>query len=493
MSYSIKSQEKIDKNKVKLNVEISSGYFNKSINTAYKNISEKAKIPGFRKGKVPYQIIDINYGKDYVLTEAANIAISELYSDIIESSNLKPVDYPKVDLDGELNQDKPVNFNITVEIEPDATLPDYIGVQAEGFPVEVTEEEVDKQVENLRNRFAALEPLGENDSIKNMDIVTIDFTGKIDEKEFEGGSSNDYVLEVGSCTLYKEIEDALIGMKKGEEKLISVEMPQELENKDIAGKKAEFKIKIKEAKRKTLPGLDSEFLKDIGDFETIEDLRKFIKENLEVQKKDFRRNKIFSDIVNYLVENSSIDIPQIMIDNEIKELKDDFERRLNEQNLTKEQYLEYFRINEDKINEDFRNKAIFNVKEYLIFNTLEKELKDKIEPTEEEILLEKENLIKSAKKEEDKKKVQDYLNSPSGGKNIIASVRRKKLVNFLIDNAKVKELTQEDLKKLEKDESEVEKNKENVSKNTKKSSKKSSKEKLAANEKIEDESKDENK
>lgn len=459
MSYSIKSQEKIDKNKVKLIVEISNGYFNKSINAAYKDISGKAKIPGFRKGKVPYQIIDINYGKKYVLSEAANIAISELYSGIIESSDFKPVGYPKVDLDGELNQDKPVNFAITIEIEPDAVLPEYKGISVEGYPIEVTGEEIDEQIENLRNRFASLEPIGEDDAIKKMDNVTIDFTGTVDGKEFEGGSYNDYVLEVGSGVLLKEFEKALIGMKKGEETTVSAKMPKEVEDKNIAGKNAEFKLTVKEAKRKSLPAVDDEFLKNMGDFETADDLKKFIKENLGAQKKNARRNKIFSDIVNYLVENSKLDVPRIMIDDEVKELAHDFEHRLEDQNLTKQQYMEYFKINEDKISEDFKNKALFNVKEYLIFNTLEKELKDKFEPSSDELSSEKENLIKSTKKEEDRKKVEEYLKTPAGEKNVQASVRRKKLVDFLIDSAKINELSLDDLKKLSEKEKKAKKGK----------------------------------
>ncbi|MCE5328915.1 trigger factor [bacterium] len=456
MSYSIKNQEKVDKNKIKLKVEISNGYFNKSVNSAYKAISEKAKIPGFRKGKVPYQIIDINYGKEYVLSEAANIAISELYSEIIESSDLKPVDYPKVDIDGELNQDKPVNFDIIIEVEPEAILPGYTGIAAEGYPMEVTEEEINAQVENLRNRFASLEPIGEDETSKNLDIATIDFKGTIDGEEFEGGSQTDYVLEIGSGVLLKEIEKALIGMKKGEEKTVSAKMPKEIEDKKIAGKKAEFKLTAKEIKRKSLPEIDAEFLKNMGDFETADDLKKFIKENLEEQKKTARKNKIFSDIVNYLVENSKLDVPKIMIDNEIKELAHDFEHRLQDQNLTKEQYMQYFKITEDKINEDFRKRAEFNVKEYLIFNTLEKELKDKIEPSKDELASEKENLLNTTKKEEDRKKIEEYFKTPAGEKNILGSVRRKKLVDFLIENAKIKELSLEDLKKLALKDSESE-------------------------------------
>jgi len=452
LSYSIKSQDKLEKNKVALKVEVSDGYFNKSLNKAYKNISEKAKIPGFRKGKIPYEIIDLNYGKDYVLSEAANIAISNLYPEIIEDIDLKPIDYPKVDIDGEIVQNKPLNFLITVEVEPDAELSNYIGIEVEGFPVEVTDDEIDKQIENLRDKFAALEPIGETDVSKKGDIMTIDFVGTIDGAEFEGSSSKDYVLEIGSGALFKEIESALESRKKGEEVKINVKIPEEATNKDIAGKDAEFNINIKEIKRKVVPELNSEFLKDIGDFETIDSLRQFIRANLEQQKKKLRRDKILSDIVDYLVKNSKIDIPDIMIENEIKSLKNNFENELNSQKITKEQYLNYFNITEEAFEENIKEEALINVKEYIIFNTLEKELKDKIEPTDDEIKAEKEGLINNIKKAEDKNKLKEYLDTPQGIKNIKSSVRRKKLIDFLIDNAKIKELSLEDIKKKAEEE-----------------------------------------
>lgn len=452
MSYSIKSQDRLEKNKVALKVEVSDGYFNKSLNKAYKNISEKAKIPGFRKGKIPYEIIDLNYGKDYVLSEAANIAISNLYPEIIEDIDLKPIDYPKVDIDGEIVQNKPLNFLITVEVEPEAELSDYVGIEVEGFPVEVTDEEVDKQIENLRDKFAALEPIGETDVSKKGDIMTIDFVGTINGIEFEGGSSKDYVLEIGAGTLFKEIENALEGRKKGEEVKVNVKIPEEATDKDIAGKNAKFNINIKEIKRKVVPELNSEFLKDIGDFENIDSLRQFIRTNLEQQKKNLRRDKILSDIVDSLVKNSKIDIPDIMIENEIKSLKNNFEEELNSQKITKEQYLNYFNITEETFEENIKKEALINIKEYIIFNTLEKELNNKIEPTDDEIKAEKEDLINNLKKVEDKNKLKEYLDTPQGIKNVKSSVRRKKLIDFLIDNAKIKELSLEDIKKKAEEE-----------------------------------------
>ncbi len=477
MSYSIKSQEKLEKNKVKLKVEVSDGYFKKSLGKAYKGISEKAKIPGFRKGRIPYEIIDINYGKEYVLSEAANISISELYPEIIESSDIKPIDYPKVDIDGEILENKPINFLITVDVEPEAELAEYKGIKAEGLPTEVEEEEIDLQIENLRNRFASLEPIDEKDSSQKRDIATIDFKGTIDGKEFEGGSYNDYVLDIGAGMLYKEIEEALIGLKKGDETIAKVTMPEEIENKEIAGKKAEFNLKMKEIKRKILPEVDAEFLKNMGDFENVEALREFIKTNLKEQKESTRQNKIFSDIVEYLVTNSKIDIPKIMIDNEIKELKHDFDHKLEDQKITKEQYLSYFNISEENFEKDFEQRALNNVKEYIIFNTLENKLKKEIEPDTKEIEKEKETAIKNTTKAEDRKKLEDYFKTPIGEKNIKSSIRRKKLVDILIDNAKIKEISAEELKKANsrKEEDNSEKAKKSKSDSTKKTAKASEK------------------
>ena len=466
MSYSIKSQEKLEKNKVKLKVEVSDGYFKKSLGRAYKDISEKAKIPGFRKGRIPYEIIDINYGKEYVLSEAANISISELYPEIIESSEIKPIDYPKVDIDGEIAENRPVNFLITVDVEPEAELAEYKGIKADGLPTDVEEEEIDAQIENLKNRFASLEPIDENDVSRERDIATIDFKGTIDGTEFEGGSYNDYVLDIGAGMLYKEIEKALVGLKKGEETTVSVKMPKEIENKEIAGKKAEFNIKMKEIKRKVLPEVNEEFLKNMGDFENVEALREFLKNNLKEQKENARQNKIFSDIVEYLVANSKIDIPKIMIDNEIKELKHDLEHRLEDQKITKEQYLSYFNITEEKFEKDFEQRALNNVKEYIIFNTLENKLKKEIEPDAKEIDEEKERIIKNTAKSEDRKKLEDYFKTPIGEKNIKSSVRRKKLVDLLISNAKINEISAEELKKAAEKEKEVENEKAKKSKSS---------------------------
>jgi len=274
----------MDGDKVKLDLEIANSYLRKSVNKAYKDISNKAKIPGFRKGKIPNQMIDLNFGKKYVLSEAASISISELYPEIIMGEDIKPIDHPKINIT-QLEEDLPLGFEVVVDVEPQPKLPAYKGIKATGLSVEVTEEEVEKQVDNIRNKFATLESVEDDKPAVKGDYATIDFTGKIDGKEFGGGSAEDYVLEIGSNTLFKEFEDTLIGMKKGDKKSVTITLPDNIENRKLTGKQADFDISIKEIKRKVLPEVDEDFLKNMGDYKDIGEFKDYIEGKLIEQKR----------------------------------------------------------------------------------------------------------------------------------------------------------------------------------------------------------------
>jgi len=438
LSYKVKNLERIDGDKVKLNLEIANSYLRKSVNKAYKDISNKAKIPGFRKGKIPNQIIDLNFGKKYVLSEAASISISELYPEIIMSEDIKPIDHPKINIT-QLEEDLPLGFEVVVDVEPQPKLPTYKGIKAAGLSTEVTDEEVEKQVTNIRNKFASLEPVEDDKLAVKGDYVTIDFTGKIDGKEFEGGSAEDYVLEIGSNTLFKEFEDTLVGMKKGDKKSITITLPDNIENRELTGKQADFDIAIKEIKRKVLPEVDEDFLKNMGDYKDIDEFKSYIEGKLSEQKKIARRNRIIEDVFKYLVENTKIDIPPAMIKNRLNIIRDGFEKRLNEQKVSKKNYLKALNITEDKFDEEIKKRAVDEIKEYIIIEALEKAEKNNIEPTEDEIKKEKENILSEYKKEEDKNKIKEFIESEDGKKNLIGSIRRRKIIDFLIKNAKIVE------------------------------------------------------
>ncbi len=445
MGFKIKSQEKIDLNKVKLDVEISNNFLKKNIGKAYKEISSKANIPGFRKGKIPYQIIDANFGRDYVLNEAASLSISELYPDIISESKLDPIDYPKIKIT-RLEEESPLGFEIELELEPEIELPQYRGIKVTGFSTEVSDEELERQIDNIRNSFATLEPVLTDRGVAKGDYVTLDFTGEIDGKEFEGGSAEDYLLEVGSNTLFPEFEDSLIGMKTGDSKTVTLTLPDNIGNRELSGKQATFKIFIKEIKRKVLPELDEGFLKDLGDFKDADDFKSYVKGKIIEQKEDFRRTKIIEEVLEHIMNNMKADVPEIMITRRMKQLSDEIDENLKNQKITREDYLKMINITESQFDEEIRKRAEKEVKEYLIFKALEKAEKKRIEPSEEEIKKEKDNIISSYDKEEDIKKIKEFFESADGREMLVGDIRRRKIIDLLIDSANVVEEVKDKVK-----------------------------------------------
>lgn len=439
MSYKLKSLKKVENNKVVLDLEITSNYLKKSINTAYKDLSQKAKIPGFRKGKIPYNIIDINFGKEYVLNEAANIAISELYPKIIEESNIKPIDYPKVKINN-IKEDETLDFEVTVEVEPEIKLPNYKGIEVSGISEQVTEDEVQKQIDGLRSNYATLEPVDEGRKAAKRDFVILDFEGKIDGKDFEGGSAQDYTLEIGSKTLFEDFEGALVGMIKNEKKDIRLALPKNIANKELAGKNADFSILVKEVKRKILPKVDEEFLKNFGEYKGIEDFTEYLRGKILEQKQRIRRERMVFDIVNYLVEKSNFDVPEPMISSRINHMMEDFENELKEHKINREDYIKSLKITEEQFQNNVKQSAVREIKEYLVFNALEKAEGKNIEPDDSQIEEETKKLLANYEKEEEKNKVSDYLKNDAGKKELSASLRRKNLFDMLIKNAKIVEV-----------------------------------------------------
>ncbi len=438
MNYEIKSQKKIDLNKIKLDVEISNNFLKKYIGKAYKNISYKANIPGFRKGKIPYQVIDANFGKQYVLNEAASLSISELYPDIITQSNLKPIDYPRIKI-AQLSEDSPLRFEVELELEPEIELPRYKGIKVTGFSKEVSDEELERQINNIRSNFASLEPVEDDKPVSKGDYVTLDFDGEIGGKAFEGGSAEDYLLEVGSNTLFTGFEDSLIGMKKGVKTNVTLTLPNNIGNKDLAGKEANFGIFVKEIKKKVLPKVDEEFLKTLGDYKDADDFRNSIRDGMIEQKKNFRRAKIIEEILNYIMDNMKARIPDIMVTSRIKQINEEIDEDLKKQKISRDNYLKAVNITEDKLNEGIKERAVREVKEYLIFRALEKAEKKNIEPSEDEIKKEKDSLIGRCKKEEDIKKVKEFFEDPEGQKIMVQTIRRRKIIDLLVSSSQVVE------------------------------------------------------
>ncbi len=436
MSYKLKNIKKIENNRVVLDIEIETGYLKKSMNAAYKDISGKAKIPGFRKGKIPYNVIDLNFGKEYVLNEAATIAISQLYPRIIEDSKIKPIDYPKVKIN-KISEDQPLDFAITVEVEPSVSLPRYKGIKVTGLSEKVTDEEVEDQIERLKSNYATLENVDDDRTARKGDFVIIDFEGKINGEVFDGNSAQDYTLEIGSKTLFEDFENSLIGMKKGSHKELKLVLPDDISNVALSGKEAVFTIDLKDIKVKTLPSLDESFIKNFGEYEDVESFKKYLHERIKEQKGIARRERIISDIINYLVDNSRFEAPEPMVNNRIDFYKEDLEKRLKEYKITREDYLKTYNLTEEQFNENLKKAAIREVKEYLIFISLEKAESHHIKPSEEQISEEIEKLMAGYKKEEDRNKFNKFIESEEGKKEITNRIRRRNLIELLIKEARI--------------------------------------------------------
>ncbi len=436
MSYKIKSNKKIDNNKVKLVLEISNSYFKKQIGNAYKEIAKKANIPGFRKGKIPHQVIDSNFGKPYVLQEAASRSISELYPEIIDEPGYKPIDYPKINIT-QVEEDKPLGFEAEIDLEPEIRLPKYRGIKVSAAPAGVSEEELQQQIDNIRKNYATLEPVEDDKIASEGDFVTIDFDGKIEGKEFEGGSAQDYSLELGSKTLFPEFETSIAGMKKGEKKQISLLLPENIEKRDITGKKADFDILVKEIKKRILPELNKEFIKNLGEYEEVEDFKSEFKQRLEEQKKGQRQSQIIGQIIDHIANNMKEEIPAPMVESRVTRIEAEVNEGLKKQNMSKENYMNALNIDEEKFNSQIKERAEKEVREYLIFTALDKSEASNIKATEEEIAKEKEDILSRYDKDEEKKKISEYFDKPEAVMQISETVKRKKLLGQLERNVKV--------------------------------------------------------
>ncbi len=438
LSYTIKSKKKLDKNKVKLGIEISNNYYKKQIGNAYREISKKANIRGFRKGKIPAQVIDSNFGKPYVLQEAASRSISELYPEIVEASEFKPIDFPKINITL-MEEDKPLGFEAEIELEPEIALPRYKGIKVDTISAEVSEDELGRQIDDLRKNFASLEPVEDNRPAAEGDFVIIDFAGKIEGKEFEGGSAQDYSLEIGSKTLFPEFESNIAGMKKGDKKQISLLLPDNIGNKDIAGEKADFDISLKEIKKRILPELDEEFLKNLGKYDSVDDFKNQLKERLLEQKKNQRQSRIIEQIIEHISKNMKESIPEPMIKNSVERIKNELEEGLKKQKMSKQSYMQAMSINEEQFDKQIRERAEREVRDYLIFKALEKSEISNIEPSEEDIKKEKEDIVSRYEKDEDIKKIKEYFEKPLAQQQLTETIKRRKLLKQLERNVKIVE------------------------------------------------------
>lgn len=373
--------EKIEANVVKFEVRVEAEKFTAALNKAYNKNKKNFNIPGFRKGKVPMAMVKKHYGVEVLFEDAINTVISETYPKLVEENDLKPVDFPKVDVI-EVGEGKDLVYTAEVTVYPEIELGQYKGLSVKRKEAKVEDSEVESQLESMQAQNARIETKEEG-SVEKGDIAVIDFKGFIDGVAFAGGEGHDYSLEIGSGSFIDNFEDQLIGMSVEEEKEVKVKFPENYGTEDLNGKEATFEVKVKEIKVKELPALDDEFAKEVSEFNTLDELKADITSRLEESKKATFEREFEDELITAVIENSKMDVPEVMVEKEIDNMVRDLEARLNQQGLSLEQYMQFTGNTEEKMRSYMKENADKKVKADLVLEAIAKA--ENIEATEEEV------------------------------------------------------------------------------------------------------------
>lgn len=378
----VNQSEKIEKNTMSLEIEVDQEEVAKAIQQAHKKLVKKVNIPGFRKGKAPLSVLERYVGKGALLEEAAEIMIFPNYAAAVQETGIEPIDRPNVEI-VELDDNKPFTFKVKVDVKPEVELGEYKGIKVEKASYPVTEEDVNKELERLQQRYAKLSELGEEDAIQNDDMATISYQGFVDGVQFEGGTSENHNLGIGSGSFIPGFEEQLIGAKINESRDVNVTFPEEYHSEELAGKEALFKVEIKGIKRKEVAPIDDEFAKDVSEFETLDELKKDIQTKMEESAAKRAEDEAKNEILNKVVEAASVEIPPVMIDQKIQSMLNELNENLGRQGLQLEQYCQFTNTSIEQLGEQYRPQAERAVKTDLVLEQIAKQ--DNIEVLEEEL------------------------------------------------------------------------------------------------------------
>ena len=422
--------EQKEKNIIELEITVEAEKFNEGLKKAYAKNAKKFNIPGFRKGKAPIHIIKKFYGEGVFFEDAINYCCDATYPQAISENNIKPVDYPKIDI-VQIGEGKEFIYKAEVTVYPEVELGKYKGVEAKKVSYEVTEEEIDSRLKATQERNARVEEKKDG-AVEKGDIAVIDFKGFIDGVAFEGGEGTDFELEIGSGTFIDNFEDQLVGLKVGEKKDVNVTFPEEYGREELNGKAAKFEVTVKNLKFKELPELNDEFAKEVSEFETLkaykEDLKKQMKEaNAQRAEREFEEA-----IIAKVCEDAKIDIPEVMVEKEINMMLRDLEMRLKYQGLDLESYYKYTNNTEETVKEYMKENAEKRVKTDLVISKIAEV--EKVEATEEEV---KTKAMEMAKQYGDKdiEKTAEKI-AQSQGAYLKIDIVNQKVIDMLVKESK---------------------------------------------------------
>ena len=393
--------ERLEHNMAKLTIEVPAEEVEKALQAAYLKERGKISLPGFRKGRVPRQMIEKMYGPEVFYDEAANRMISEAYAKAYDECELELVSQPKIEIT-QLEKGKEFIFTAEVAVKPEVKLGEYKGLKVDKVSTRVTQKEVDEEIDKERERNARTIDVTDR-AVQDKDQITLDFEGFVDGVAFEGGKASDYPLTIGSGAFIPGFEDQLIGANIDEEKEINVTFPEEYQAKELAGKAAVFKCTVHSIKAKELPELDDEFVSDVSEkSETVDAYKAEVKAKIKERKENEGKQKREDQSVEQAVANAEMDIPEAMISFQSRQMVDDFARRIMQQGMTMEQYFQFTGLSEEKMMEEFKPEAEKRIRTR---QTLEANVAaEDIEVSEERLDEELQKMADSYKMEVDKLK-----------------------------------------------------------------------------------------
>lgn len=420
--------EKLEGNMAKLTIEASAEEFEAAVEKAYQKNKNKLSVPGFRKGKVPRKMIEQMYGKEIFFEDAANFVIPSAYAKAVDECTEEIVSQPTIDV-VQVEAGKPFIFTAEVALKPEVTLGKYKGVEVEKADTTVTEEEVNAAIDKERESNARTISI-ENRAVKDGDMTVLDFEGFVDGVTFEGGKGENYPLTIGSNTFIPGFEEQLIGAELNKETEVNVTFPEDYQAPELAGKPAVFKCTIKEIKEKQLPELDDEFASEVSEFDTLAEYKEDVKKNLTEKKEAEAKNAKEDKVVDAIIADAKMDIPEAMIATQQRQMADDFAQRIQMQGISIDQYFQFTGLTREAFLEQMKPQAEKRIKSRLVLEAVAKA--ENMEASEDEYKAEIKRMAEAYQMEEDK--LAEMIGNFEE-KSIKEDLCIKKAVDFVVENA----------------------------------------------------------
>ena len=431
---------KLEDNKVRLDVEVPPEAVREGVEAKVRELGRQVRVPGFRPGKAPRRMIENHLGRDYIYMEALQERLPSWYSDAVLETDLRPIDRPEIHFDDPLDEEEGFKFSATVAVRPEAALGEYKGLEVPRREVEIADEQVDERVEELRAQFATLAAV-EGRPAREGDFVVIDFVGeRMAGGPLEGGDAEDYMLEIGRGELPEDFEKNLVGTNAGERKQFGVTFPMDYAEESLRGQSVLFRVHLKEIKERDLPPLDDEFAKEASEFETLEELRAAVREQLEAASRQRAEGEFRNRVLDAVAERAEAEVPEVMVDEKADEMVASFERSLRAQGLEPEQYYQLAGADAHEVKERVRPDATDTVKKELVLDAVA--AAEGIEADQDEVMHEIGHLAEDSGR--DPQEIAATMHKNGTYALLEEEIARKKALDFVVESAVAVEMPEED-------------------------------------------------